>query len=166
MSPLLKRILICILIGLAISAAVTEISFLTLREVNRDKQVIVLTIPPGTAEQVARGEQPPSIPKDMVFIVGDVLIVKNEDTVAHELGPLFIPPDSSAHLEFASEESYAYSCSFQPGKTLGLDIRAPVTPYTRVVGILFAGLPLGGLIAVYSIIVRPLKPKVEKEAQV
>jgi hypothetical protein len=165
MSPLLKRILICILIGIAISAVVTEASFLTLREVNRDKQVIVLTIPPGTAEQVARGEQPPTIPKDMVFIVGDVLIVENEDTVAHELGPLFIPPGSSAHLEFATEENYSYSCSFQPGNTLGLDVRAPVTPYTRILGILFGGLPLGGLIAVYSIIVRPLKPKEQKEEQ-
>ena len=165
MSPLLKRILLSLLIGIVISAAITEISFLTLREVNRDKQVIVLTIPPGTAEQVARGEQPPSIPKDMIFIVGDVLIVKNEDSVAHELGPLFIPPDSSAHLEFASEENYSYSCSFTPGKTLGLDVRSPVTVYTRILGILFAGLPLGGLIAVYSIIVRPLKPKQTKEEQ-
>ncbi len=165
MSPLIKRILISLLIGIAISAAVSEISFITLREVNREKQVIVLTIPAGTAEQVARGEQPPTIPRDMVFIVGDVLIVENEDTVAHELGPLFIPPGSSAHLEFASEESYAYSCSFQPGKTLGLDVRSPVTPYTRFIGILFAGLPLGGLIALYSLVARPLQPKDKKETQ-
>lgn len=165
MSPLLKRILISVLVGIAISAAVSELSFLTLREVNREKQVIVLTIPPGTAEQVARGEQPPTIPRDMIFIVGDVLIVENEDNVAHELGPLFIPPDSSAHLEFASEESYAYSCSFTPGKTLGLDVRSPVTPYTRFIGILFAGLPLGGLIALYSLVARPLPPKEKKETQ-
>ena len=162
MSPLLKRVLLSFLIGIAISAVVIELSFLTLREVNRDKQVIVLTIPLGTAEQVARGEQPPTIPEDMIFIIGDVLIVKNEDLVAHELGPLFIPPASSAQLEFASEESYSYSCSFTPGRKLGLDVRAPVTPYTRFIGILFAGLPLGGLIAVYSVIVRPIKKKEEQ----
>lgn len=163
MSPLLKRILVSVLIGIAVSAAVSEISFFTLREVNRDAQVITLTIPPGTAEQVARGEQPPTIPQDMIFIVGDVLVVENEDSVAHELGPLFIPPGSSARLEFSSEESYSYSCTFQPGSRLGLDVRAPVTPYTRFTGIIFAGLPLGGLIALYSLIVRPLKPKQEKE---
>ena len=161
MSPLLKRILLSVLAGLVISAAISEISFLTLREVNRAPQVIVLTIPPGTADLVARGEQPPSIPQDMVFIVGDVFIVKNQDVVPHELGPLYIPSESSAHLAFDSTENYSYTCSFQPSKTLGLDVREPVTPYTRLTGILFAGLPLGGLIAVYSIVVRPLKPKEE-----
>lgn len=165
MSPLLKRVLLSCLIGIAISAVVTEFSFFTLREVRRSPQIIELTIPPGTAEHVARGEQPPSIPADMIFLVGDELVVKNEDSVAHELGPLFIPPGSSAHLSFTSEESYSYACSFQATKRLGLDVRAPVTAYTRIIGILFAGLPLGGLIAVYSIIVRPLKPKDEKEEQ-
>ena len=164
MSPLLKRILFSLLIGIGISAAISEISFLTLREVNRSPQSVVLTIPRGAAEQVERGEQPPSIPKDMIFIVGDVLVVKNEDTVAHELGPLFIPAGSSARLEFSSEESYTYSCTFQPSKTLGLDVREPVTPYTRITGILFAGLPLGGLIFLYSLVVRPLKPKAEWQA--
>ncbi|MEW5942028.1 MAG: hypothetical protein AB1750_20370, partial [Chloroflexota bacterium] len=72
--PLLKRILLCLLIGIAFSAAVSELSFLFLREVDRDPQVITLTIPPGTADLVARGEQPPSIPDDMVFIVGDELV--------------------------------------------------------------------------------------------
>lgn len=150
------------LIGIAVSAAVSEFSFFSLREVNRSPGQIELVIPPGTADQVARGEQPPSIPSDLVFLVGDVLVVKNEDSVPHELGPLFIPPGASAQLEFSSEESYSYSCSFQPTSTLGLDVRAPVTAYTRIVGILFAGLPLGGLLAVYSIIVRPVKKKEEK----
>ena len=165
MHPLLKRVLLSVLAGLAIAAIGNEVSYRILREVDRSAQVFVLTIPPGTADQVARGEQPPSIPADMTFIVGDVLVVKNEDTAPHELGPLFIPPDSSAQLEFASEESYSYSCSFEPTNTFGLDVRAPVTIYTRITGVLFAGLPLGGLIAVYSIVVRPLKPKQEKEEQ-
>jgi hypothetical protein len=154
---LLKRILLCLAIGIALSAAVSELSFLFLREVDRDPQVIVLTIPPGTADLVARGEQPPSIPEDMIFIVGDVLIVKNEDSAPHELGPLFIPSGSSAHLAFDTAEGYAYSCSFQPDKALGLDVREPVTPYTRFTGILFGGLPLGGLIALYSLVARPIK---------
>ncbi|MBV6395807.1 MAG: hypothetical protein HFACDABA_01389 [Anaerolineales bacterium] len=165
MSPLLKRILLSLLIGVAIGAAANEISFQTLREVNRPPQTVTLVVPPGAAAQVARGEQPPAIPKDMIFIVGDVLVVKNEDTVAHELGPLFIPPDSSASLEFSSEESYSYSCTFQAGSRFGLDVREPVTPSTRLLGILLSGVPLGGLIAVYSVIVRPLAPKKEKEEQ-
>ena len=155
--PLLKRILLCLAIGLAISAALSEISFRFLREVNRDPQVIELLIPAGTADMVARGEQPPSIPEDMIFLVGDELVVKNEDSVSHELGPLFIPSGTSASLHFDTPEGYSYSCSFQPDKSLGLDVREPVTPYTRFTGILFGGLPLGGLIALYSLVARPIK---------
>lgn len=159
MLPYVKRLILCLVLGVAISAVVTEFSFLTLREVNRSPQVIELVIPPGTADQVARGEQPPTIPPDMIFIVGDELVVKNEDSVPHDLGPLFIPPGSSAHLSFTSEDNYSYSCSFQPSRTLGLDVRSPVTATTRIIGILLAGLPFGGLLAVYSIILRPPKKK-------
>jgi hypothetical protein len=159
MSPVAKRIFISLLAGLVIGAAISEISFFYLREIARPPRVIVLTIPPGTAQQVARGEQPPSIPKDMIFIVGDVLIIKNQDSVPHELGPLYIPPDSSAHLSFDTKENYSYSCSFQPNKAFGLDVREAVTPYTRFIGILFAGLPMGGLIALYSLVALPVKSK-------
>jgi hypothetical protein len=116
----------------------------------------VLTIPPGTAEQVARGEQPPTIPTDMIFVVGDVLVVNNEDTVDHKLGSLWIPAKSSAQLALGQEENLAYECSFQPGNYFGLDVREALTLGTRIYGILFAGLPMGVLIALYSFIM-PVK---------
>ncbi len=70
-------------------------SFYFLKETARPPQEIVLTIPSGTADQVARGEQPPSIPENMVFVVGDTLVVKNDDTVDHKLGPVV---DSREHV--------------------------------------------------------------------
>jgi len=161
MSPtqiVIKRILISLLIGVAIGAALSEITFLFLRETARAPKVIVLTIPAGTADQVARGEQPPALPDNMIFVVGDVLIVKNEDAVDHQMGPLWIPAGASAHLALTTEENLAYECSFQTSKYIGLDVREPVTWSTRIYGILFAGLPLGVLIAVYSFIM-PAKKK-------
>ena len=86
------------LIGIAIGVAISEFSFIFLRETARPPREVVLTIPAGTAEKVARGEQPPSIPLDMVFVVGDTLVVKNEDVVDHKLGQLWIPASSSAQL--------------------------------------------------------------------
>ncbi|MEW5942029.1 MAG: hypothetical protein AB1750_20375, partial [Chloroflexota bacterium] len=71
--------------------------------------------------------------------------------------PLFIPPGTSASMSFDTPEGYSYSCTFQPDKALGLDVREPVTPYTRFTGILFGGLPLGALIALYSLVARPIK---------
>ncbi|MGE5463098.1 MAG: hypothetical protein ACM3PS_07075 [Syntrophothermus sp.] len=146
-----KRILFSFLIGLVLSVAITEIPFIFLRETARPPEKITLTIPRGTAEQVARGEQPPGIPPNMKFVVGDTLIVQNQDTVDHQLGPLWIPPSTSAQLSLDQVESLSYECSFQPGKYLGLDVNEPLTLGTRIYGVLYIALPMGILFSLYSI---------------
>lgn len=150
---IIKRIIFSLLTGLVLGVAISEIPFLFLRESARPPKVITLLIPNGTAEQVARGEKPPTIPEDMLFVVGDTLVVKNEDTADHKLGPLWIPSNSSAQLSLNQAESLAYECSFQPGKYFGLDVHEPLTTGTRVYGILYAGLPLGVLLALYSLVI-------------
>ena len=159
---IIKRILVSLLIGLVMGAAISELSFIFLRETTRPPQVIELVIPEGTAERVARGESPPTIPDSMTFVVGDTLLVKNDDLADHELGPLWIPAGSSATLSLDAVQSYAYACSFQPGKYFGLDVREALTLGTRLSGILYSGLPLGGLIALYALIM-PVKNKNKEE---
>ena len=158
---IIKRIAISLLIGLVIGTIINEITFLFLRETARPPQVVELVIPSGTAERVARGETPPTVPDSMTFVLGDTLLVRNEDKADHELGPLWIPAGTSASLLLNSVESYAYSCSFQPEKYFGLDVRESLTIGTRLYGVLYSGLPLGGLIALYSLIM-PAKRKEEK----
>ena len=154
---LLKRILYSILLGLLIGVIVSEVPFLFLRETARPPREIVLTIPAGTSAQVARGEQPPSIPENMTFVVGDTLVVRNEDEVDHKLGPLWIPANSSAQLSLDQEENLAFECSFQPGKYFGLDVREPLTPRTRLFGIIYVALPMAILFALYSLVITPKK---------
>jgi len=91
-------------------------------------------------------------------VVGDTLVVKNEDVVDHKLGPLWIPANSSAQLPLGNVESFAFECTFQPSKYFGLDVQEPLTIGTRAFGIIFAGLPMGILIALYSFIM-PAKKK-------
>jgi len=147
------RVLISLLIGLLFGVALNEITFFFLRETARAPKLIEIVIPKGTAEKVARGEAPPSIPASMTFVIGDTLLVKNEDTKDHELGPLWIPAGSSASLFLDAAASYAYSCSFQPGQSFGLDVYEPVTLSTRLYGILFSGIPLGVMIALYALVI-------------
>ena len=154
----IKRILLSIGLGLLIGVLTSEVPFLFLRDTARMPRQIVLTIPSGTADQVARGERPPSIPQDMTFVVGDQLVVKNDDSVDHKLGPLWIPANSSAQLSMDQEESLAYECSFQPGNYFGLDVREPLTPATRIYGIVYVAFPMAILIALYSFIL-PSKKK-------
>ncbi|MEO8354351.1 MAG: hypothetical protein ABI621_00410 [Chloroflexota bacterium] len=157
-NQVIRRILYSLLIGLLLGAVISEVPFLFLQETARPPKEVVLVIPNGTAEQVARGEQPPSIPENMVFVVGDTLTVKNEDSVDHKLGSLWIPENSSAQLSLDEKESFAYECSFQPGNYFGLDVRESLTTGTRIYGIIYAGLPLGVLIALYSLVL-PAKKK-------
>ena len=154
---LIKRILLSIVLGLLIGVMVSEVPFWFLRETARAPREIVMTIPAGTSEQVARGEQPPTLPENMTFVVGDRLVVRNEDSVDHKLGPLWIPAKASAQLSLDQEENLAYECSFQPGKYFGLDVREPLTPRTRLYGIFYVAFPMAILIALYSLIIPPKK---------
>ena len=154
----LKRIGISLLLGLLLGAAISEIPFLFLRETARPPEEITLVIPNGTSEQVARGEQPPSIPENMSFVVGDTLVIRNDDIVDHKLGQLWIPANSSAQLSLDQEQNFAYECSFQPGNYFGLTVNEPLTLGTRLYGILYAGIPLGVLIALYAIVM-PVRKK-------
>ncbi len=153
----MKRIVISMILGIVLGGLISEISFHFLQETTRPPQDVVLTIPAGTAAEVARGEQPPSIPTDMLFVAGDTLVVKNNDVVDHKLGPLWIPAHSSASLPLGQAESVSFDCSFQPTKQLGLEIREPLTLGTRIYGILDAGLPMGFLFILYGYFFPPQK---------
>jgi hypothetical protein len=156
-NSVIKKIIVSAVLGLLFGVLVSEVPFLFLQETARPPQEIILTIPAGTSEQIARGEQPPSIPENMTFVVGDRFIVKNEDSVDHKLGPLWIPANSSAQLSLDQEESLAYECSFQPGNYFGLDVREPLTLGTRLYGILFVAIPMSIMIALYSFVILPKK---------
>src|SRR5690242_13573507 len=119
---IVQRVLFPMLLGILIAIGVNEFSFLFLKsDAGRAPQRVELLIPPGTAQKVARGESNPALPDKMVFVVGDTLVVKNDDAVAHRLGPLFIPAGTSASLTLSQPDNVAFSCSFQPGQYLGLD---------------------------------------------
>jgi hypothetical protein len=140
------------LLGILLATIFTEVSYRILKRENRAPERIELIIPAGTADDIANGRVPPVIPEDVTFVIGDTLVVLNQDSVDHQLGPLWIPPGTSASLTLDTEQNYAFQCSFQPTKVFGLDVYEPVTAVTRLTGILFAGLPLGILFSVYSVL--------------
>ncbi len=152
-----KRIGISLILGFLLAGITTEVSYQLLKRENREPARIELIIPAGTAQRVAAGETPPAIPEDMTFVIGDTLVVVNQDEVDHQLGPLWVPAGASASMNLDTEENFALECSFQPSKYFGLEVRPPVTWGTRISGILFAGFPLSAIFAVYSILITPKK---------
>ena len=144
----------------------SEIAFRVMEHnIDRAPQVIELTIPPGTAEKVARGESVPTIPEEMVFVLGDVLVVHNEDSVSHELGPVLVPPGTSGSLPMDEADKYSVHCSFQPTEYLGLEVKEPTTWLTRLIAIAFAAPATAVLVFLYSIAIKPVTPPTEGSAE-
>src|SRR3972149_2383272 len=101
------RITLSLLAGLLLAWGMSEVAFLLLRDSSDHvPQKIELVIPAGTAERVARGEGVPAIPPEMVFVVGDTLVVKNEDSVSHQLGPVWVPAGAEASLALDVANKY------------------------------------------------------------
>jgi hypothetical protein len=154
-----SRFAACFGLGLLIAWGLSEGSFWILKDSSdHTPQRVELVIPAGTAERVARGEASPTIPKEMVFVVGDTLVVRNEDTVAHQLGPVWTPPGATASLLLDTVNKFAYACTFQPTRYFDLDVRPRVTWTTRLTAISFAGPPMAVLMFLYSLVIWPLKP--------
>jgi hypothetical protein len=124
---------------------------------SRDPKTIQLVIPRGTSARAAQGQS--VLPAGQVFVAGDTLQVKNEDTVTQTLGPLVIPPGSSASMKLDQVGNLSYTCSFQPSKYYGIEVKQAVTFGMRLQASLLAGIPLGVLLGVYSLVARPLKSR-------
>ena len=160
--PYLIRLLIVVAISVVLTAAFNEGSYwLQKDKYDRAPKTIQLVIPAGTADRVAAGEDVPAIPKEMVFVLGDTLQVKNEDSVTHQLGPIFVPPGTTGSLIMEQAENLAYSCSFASSRYLGLDIRQPTTLGTRVTALAIAAPTTAVLLYLYSLLVFPIKTTTE-----
>jgi len=155
--PYARRFLLVLVMSLLFVALVNEGAHLLLREkTDRPTQTVELVIPAGTAERVAAGEEPPSIPKEMVFVIGDRLLVRNEDSVPHELGALYIPPGSSASLTMDDANKYTLGCTFTPSRYLNFDVRPRTTALSRLQAFALATPPTTMFFFVYSLLLFPV----------
>jgi hypothetical protein len=162
----LIRLVITLFVSLVLVWVGSEVAFYFLKEnTDRVPEQIELLIPVGTADKVAAGEPVPSIPEEMTFVLGDTLIVNNEDSVDHQLGPLWIPPRSKASLVLDAAERYAYSCSFQTSRYLGLNVKQATTWQTRLVALGFSVPATTAFLFIYSLAIWPITSKPEKKVQ-
>lgn len=159
--PYLVRLVITLLISIVFVGAFNEVTYQFQKEQSdRPPQTVELDIPPGTAQRVAAGQDVPSIPSEMTFVVGDTLLVKNEDSVSHQLGPIWVPPGTIGSLVMGNVNKYSYSCSFQASRYLGIDVTPPTTPGIRLAGMLLGAPTMAVLIYMYGLLIFPIKQKV------
>jgi hypothetical protein len=145
------RLILAMLIGLLFGVVVSEVSYLfSSNHTTRPPQEVDIVIPVGTAARLSSGQVVQNIPSTLQFVEGDTLVVKNEDTVSHQLGPVWVPPGTSGVLNLDSPSEYSYSCSFESSSTLGINVQPALTLWLRLQGYLNVGLPTGIMLAVYS----------------
>lgn len=155
-----RRLAWLFVISLVAVGLVSESAFLLQKEdTDRAPKTVELVIPDGASARVAVGEVVSAIPEEMTFVLGDTLLVRNNDSVDHQLGPLWVPAGSSASILLEQAEKFAYSCSFQPTQYLGLNVVKPTTWVTRVIALALATPPTTVFLFVYSILIWPLQPK-------
>lgn len=159
---ILQRVLISLGIALVLGLIISEGSFFLQRtQLDRMPDQFELLVPTGTAERIQAGLPVPSLPDNMTFVEGDVILVKNEDSVSHQLGPIWVPAGSTGKLTLEKPNSYTLTCSFQPSQRLGLEVRPRVTGEIRVQGLLAVAAPTSVLVMLYLVVLKPL-PKADR----
>jgi hypothetical protein len=151
-SSLRFRVLASILVGAGLGLLLGEgVALLSDDPTNRPAHEIELLIPPGTSVLVAAGNPEPSIPQGLRLATGDSLVVRNLDTVSHQLGPMWVPAGTTARLVFPHTIAGQYTCSFNPQGYLGIQVETRLTPLERFAFLLVASLPFVTLLPLVTV---------------
>jgi hypothetical protein len=163
-NPYWARLGIILVISLVFTLAFNEITYRFQKEpADRSPQTITLVIPPGTAQRIQAGEQVTNLVQGTVFVIGDVLEVKNEDSVSHQLGPVWVPPGTTGTLTLEKVNKGSFACSFQSSHYFGLEVRPATTLGTRLAGLFLTFPTLGALLYLYSLAAYPLRKDASQE---
>lgn len=158
--PYLFRFGLILVVSTVFVALFNEAVFLLQKDQHdRAPQTIELVIPAGTAARIEAGEDDPTIPAEMIFVIGDTLLVRNEDIASHQLGPVWVPAGATASLAMSEPAKLAYSCSFSTSRYLNLDVRQPTTLGTRMTALFLAAPTMTALLFIYSLLVFPVGGK-------
>ncbi len=145
----LPRTLVSILAGLLLCGAVSATSWVVLSGgPTRAAEAVELVIPAGTAEKIQQGDASSPIPRDLSLVQGDVLLVQNDDSVDHNLGPYVVRAGETLTVPLSQSGSSAFLCSFHPSGGIGLSVAARNNPLMILWPTLALGLPMGIVLAI------------------
>lgn len=88
---------------------------------------LTFVIPPGTAARLKAGEAFNVLPTPVHLTVGvrDVLVITNDDSVIHQVGPIILGSRQTYRIPFRNPGRFQYACSLHATGTLTLIIAPP-----------------------------------------
>jgi hypothetical protein len=85
-----------------------------------DEKTVI--IPAGTAERIASGEDVDIIPADLEFRLRDRLVVVNNDSASHQIGPFVVPPSDRLETVFSEAATVDGYCSLHSSGRITIHI--------------------------------------------
>ena len=73
-----------------------------------------VTVPAGTGERIAKGETVELIPRDLDLSVGDTMIIVNQDSRNHTVGPFAVRAGETLTYTFSNAGVFKGACSVHP----------------------------------------------------
>jgi len=138
----------CFVPSLGLAAAMSLAWLLIFRTDASAADEFVIDIPAGTADAISRGATPPSLPTSLRLSAATRLLVRNSDSVPHQLGSLTVPAGTEQNAPasvFLSASSNRFLCSFHPIGSIGLSLYKDSSPLLAVWWSLIIGIPLGSV---------------------
>ena len=88
---------------------------------------LTYVIPPGTADRQAEGRPLDVLPAVIRLMVGvrDVLVLSNDDTAIHQLGPIILGPRQIYRIPFRQPGQFRFTCSLHASGSLAIVVEAP-----------------------------------------
>jgi hypothetical protein len=87
-----------------------------------------VVIPAGTGKRIASGFHLYLIPEDLQLHVGDSLVVVNQDSQVHEVGPFFVRPGETMRHTFTEPGRFVGACTFHPAGEVAIEVFPPDVP--------------------------------------
>ena len=81
------------------------------------------TIPAGTSARIAAGERVDVMPVKLVVHVGDSLVLRNNDSVTQQMGPLSVEAGSVLKMKFARRGTIEGTCTMNTEGTAKIVIK-------------------------------------------
>jgi plastocyanin len=110
-----------LLIALIAAPAIVLLAFAALSSLR--SETIEIEVPAGTAERIAAGEDVELLPRTLEVSVGDRLVVRNLDDVAHQVGPYDVAAGQTIEQAFSTPGTLEGLCTLHDSGHVTIVVR-------------------------------------------
>jgi hypothetical protein len=86
-------------------------------------EVILVEVPLGTGARIDAGETVELLPRTLEVSVGDTLEIRNQDIVAHEVGPYGVAAGQTVRQTFSTPGTLQGMCTLHPDGEITIVVR-------------------------------------------